>query len=290
MQKEFNLLVTGLVRDSSRHLKNEIARIEKHAEKLFSQVNFFLVESDSADQTTNSLSQLKILKSNFDFISLGNLTGIYPNRLDRLRYCRNEYVNKIREDDRYRNCDFVLVVDFDIKNRSLNLDEVGELLHSEVWEGIFANQRGPYYDIFALRCIGWVEEDCFKKYNKLSENMSRAKAKHIAIWSQMRRIPTNASLIEVQSAFGGMGLYRRECFDRFDYSAPNFELRSESEHISLHYKITNGGGKLFILPAMTNFSFAPHNLSAYRIFRLLDKISRPRIFKQIRLMLRQLLP
>lgn len=285
-----HLLITGLVRDCDRHLKSEIQRIEKHALQIFTTVEFFLIESDSTDNTVDTLETISVSKENFEFLCLGKLANTYPNRFDRLRFCRNQYVKIIREVEKYQKCKFVLVVDFDIKNRSLDLSPVRNLLSNQEWQGLFANQKGPYYDILALRCEGWVEEDCFKSYRKLAQSMNREEAKEVAIWSKMKKIPIRSPIIEVESAFGGMGLYRRECFELFDYGPIRDEFMEESEHVSLHKRITSNGGKLFIVPAMTNFSFNPHNLSAYRIFRTLDRISRPRIFKGIRNLVRQLLP
>lgn len=290
MPGDNHLLITGLVRDSGRHLNSEIERIERHALRIFATVEFLLVESDSTDKTVEVLETIGATKKNFEFVSLGKLANTYPRRFDRLRFCRNQYVNRIREVGKYQKCKFVLVVDFDIKNRSLDLSPINTLLSNQEWQGLFVNQKGPYYDILALRCAGWVEEDCFKSYHKLAKCMNRENAKEVAIWSQMKKIPINSPLIEVESAFGGMGLYRRECFELFDYGPISDAFMEESEHVSLHKKITSNGGKLFIVPAMTNFSFTPHNLSAYRIFRFLDRISRPRIFKGIRNLVRQLLP
>jgi len=284
-----NLLVVGLIRDPSRLLAREVARIERHALKIFGSVAFFVVESDSKDDALRTLEQIKSLNANFEFVSLGNLSRIYPDRFDRLRFCRNRYVQEIRENENYQKYDFVLVVDFDIKNRSLNLTPLRSLLFDHEWCALFTNQKGPYYDILALRKPGWIESDCFKNYEYLAKTMDRGKAKELAIFSQMKKIPRSSVLVEVESAFGGMGIYRKEIFERFDYALTSEQKRSESEHISLHEKITTSGGSLFIVPEMTNFSYAPHNLSAYRSFRLLDSLFRASLFKGIRRMLRRLL-
>ena len=256
-----NLLVVGLIRDSARVLTKEVTRIEKHALRIFTSVSFFLVESDSKDDTPIVLQELNSLKPNFGFTSLGTLSTKLPDRFERLRFCRNRYVQEIRENAKYQKCNFILVVDFDIKNRSLDLNPLESLLQEQWWSALFANQKGPYYDILALRKPGWIEVDCFKNYESLAKTMSRKKAKELAIFSQMRRIPLGSEL----------------------------EL-GESEHISLHQKITNSGGKLFIVPKMTNFSYAPHNLSAYKSFRALDRLFRASLFRGFRRMLRRLLP
>jgi hypothetical protein len=48
-------------------------------------------------------------------------------------------------------------------------------------------------------------------------------------------------------------------------------------------------GRLFIVPAMTNFSYSPHNLAAYGIFRGIDLLLKAQILRGFRRMLRKLL-
>jgi len=283
------VLFTGLARDCGNHLAREILRIEKHALKIFSAVDFFIVESDSIDNTEEVLREIKSKKRNFQYLSLGKLANEIPGRIDRLRYCADSYVNFVRQNVTEAKPDFVMVVDFDIKNRALDLSPLAKLMSENWWDGLFTNQKGPYYDIYALRKEGWVEDDCFKRYRELARQMPAKEAKQEAVWSQMRRIPKDKELIEVESAFGGLGVYRRRVFENFDYASLSETSTDESEHIWLHKKIVNSGGKLFIVPAMTNFSYSPHNLAAYGIFRGIDLLLKARILFGFRRMLRKLL-
>ena len=212
------MLVTGLARDCGRHIAEEIQRIEKHVLKIFTEVKFFIVESDSIDNTAGVLAQISKENSNVQFLSLGKLSTEIPERINRLRYCRNQYVSFIRQRPKEDKPDFVVVVDYDIKNRALDLNPLSNLISEDWWDGLFVNQKGPYYDIYALRKKGWVEDDCFKTYRELALKMPTKEAKKEAIWSQMRRIPIDEELIEVDSAFGGLGVYRRRVFENFDYN------------------------------------------------------------------------
>ena len=283
------VLVTGLARDCGDRIAEEIQRIEKHALKISTEVKFFIVESDSIDNTAGVLAQISKENSNVQFLSLGKLSTEIPERINRLRYCRNQYVSFIRQRPKEDKPDFVVVVDYDIKNRTLDLSPLPNLISEDWWAGLFVNQRGPYYDIYALRKKGWVEDDCFKTYRELALKMPTKEAKKEAIWSQMRRIPIDEELIEVDSAFGGLGVYRRRVFENFNYKLIGETNIGESEHVSLHKKIVDSGGRLFIVPAMTNFSYAPHNLAAYDIFRRIDRLLKARILQGFRRMLRKLL-
>jgi len=283
------VLVTGLARDCGERIAKEILRIEKHALKIFAEVKFFIVESDSVDNSVAVLKQINEQKRNVQFLSLGRLSTQIPGRINRLRYCRNQYVSFIRQIPTEDKPDFVIVVDYDIKNRALNLSPLAKLISESWWDGLFVNQKGPYYDIYALRKKGWVEDDCFKTYRELALMMSTKEAKKEAIWSKMCRIAINEDLIEVDSAFGGLAVYRRSVFEDFDYKLVGETDLYESEHVALHNKIVNSGGRLFIVPSMTNFSYAPHNLASYDIFRLIDRVLKARILRGFRRKLRKLL-
>lgn len=283
-----SILVTGIARNVARILPKELNRIEKEMKSIFNLVNFLVIESDSKDNTTMVLNKIKNQKSNFNYISLGKIESRFPNRIKRLAFCRNVYVKEIRENKLYKDIDFIAIVDFDIKNNRLKLRQIEKLISEDGWDAIFANQTGRYYDIYALRKKGWVENDCFVDYKKLSMSTSPQVAKELAIWSKMKKIRKNHPLIPVDSAFGGLGIYRKNIFINFDYSLPNEQIH-ESEHVSLHKKITDSNGLLFIVPNMTNFSWSAHNLSSFRLLRMLDQASNRKGFKIIRSFARKLL-
>lgn len=280
--------MTGIARDVAKILPKEISRIEKKMNNIFELVNFLVIESDSKDDTKKVLEDIKNERSNFNYKSLGIIESTLPNRIQRLAFCRNTYVKEIRENELYKDIDFVAVVDFDIKNNRLRLNELKKLISEHSWSAIFANQTGLYYDIYALRKKGWVENDCFTEYRKFSMSMSSQDAKELAIWSKMKKINKDSPLIPVDSAFGGLGVYRKNVFMNFDYSLPAEQL-NESEHVSLHKKITDSNGLLFIAPNMTNFSWGLHNLSRFKLLRMLDQASNRKGFKIIRSFARKLL-
>ena len=288
MAERTSILVTGIARNVARILPRELNRIEKALENIFQIVFFLIIESDSIDNTKQVLENTKSKKNNFNYKSLGKVESTLPNRIERLAFCRNTYVREIRENELYKNIDFIAVVDFDIRNNRLNLGGLKKLINENSWSAIFANQTGVYYDIYALRKKGWVENDCFEDYKKFSVDMNPQAAKELAIWSKMKKIKKNLPLIPVNSAFGGLGIYRKNVFINFDYSFSPEQLH-ESEHVSLHRKIIDSNGLLFIAPNITNFSWSAHNLSSFKLFRMLDQASNRKGFKMIRSFARKLL-
>lgn len=281
------LLVVGLVRDSEKTIAKEVSRISGIMSNFYESVDFHVIESDSIDNTLLILNELSSTLTNFTFESLGTLQEKIPNRISRLRYCRNRYVQEYREKCKKlsENYSEILVVDFDIRNVSLTESGVSTALNiKEEWAALFANQRGRYFDIYALRHESWSPNDCLSEVTMLeNKGLSREKAKDLAIWKKMHKIKVNQSPIEVKSAFGGFGMYKSWVFDQFNYTLDDTPIADyESEHVALHYKIRQAGGKLFIVPSLTNFAWNPHNLASFKVARLLDKMSKKLFPKPIR--------
>ncbi len=285
------MAVVGLSRNVQRRVKREVKRINQQLIELGAQPYFCVVESDSTDATLKELEALSKEMAQFQYRTLGKLESQIPNRIERLVHCRNKYVEELRFDSVLREADLVLVVDFDIRNSALNLESLFNFIYTtEIkWDAICCNQKGRYFDIYALRAENWNSEDCFQQAHEYSHQMSNEKAKEKAIWQKMKWINRKESPIFVESAFGGMTIYRKEVFNKYDYSSDSILNLKESEHVLLHKKLRQGGGTIIILPEFTNFRWNPHNLASFRIFRRIDKLSRQVIPKSIRKMLRRLL-
>ncbi len=286
MNDSKTVLVTGLARNTQDHLAIEIRKIHKQLSEIFSAVQFLVIESDSSDKTLDELVKIKANMQNFEYISLGKLESTYSNRIERLTKCRNVYVDAIRFNKNYKYTEYIVVLDFDIRNNRLNLGVLNFWITQKNWAALFANQTGCYYDIYALRKNGWNEIDCFVEYKKLLSQLPTHLAKKRAIWSKMIHIPRNSRPIKVDSAFGGLAIYRREVFTRYDYQ-PSFNRFEESEHVILNSKIKGDLGDLLIVPSFTNFSWNPHNLSKYTLFRELDSWTKYYGLKRIRKLVRK---
>ena len=146
-----NFLIVGTVRDCSKYLKRDVERLKSAMGKVKS-LHWLLIESDSSDNTIKSLRNLNNTIDNFKFITLGNLANKMPLRGQRLAYARNIYVNKIKFDNEYKNIDFVIVADLDGLNKLINYKSIASCWSFKNWDMCSANQLGPYYDLWALRC------------------------------------------------------------------------------------------------------------------------------------------
>ena len=286
------LLVVGTVRNVGKNLEKEIKKFEDTLNN-FGSVDFFLVESDSTDETFDVLISLQRKKLNFKFESFGILATDIPNRIERIRYCRNEYVNYIRQTISVCKWNFVVVVDFDRMNNSLSRNGIKSCFSSSIqWDGCFANQKYGYYDIYALRAKNWVEEDCFYTLEKLKQKnpykekfsisflrnlhaiMHFDRLRYLAIFSKMKVLPKNSSWIQVDSAFGAFAIYKSELFLISDYSQKTQTHFSTCEHVDFNLSAIDMGAKLFINPELINSKLNEYNLNRFTIIRFIRELKK----------------
>lgn len=291
----FNLLVTGTIRNVEATLFKEFAKTSK-ATSLFSDVSYFLVESDSNDRTVEILKSIKAKNSKFDYVSLGSLSEKVPEQYNRIRYCRNIYVEYIRNLDESIRPSFVLVLDLDGMNSALSSKSIKSCFLRNDWDAVLSNQTFGYYDILALRHDKWQENDWrdthdhykanlnrvefskFKAINKFRKFIQLDLTEYMAIYSKMVRIPRSSPWIKVKSGFGGAAIYKTEVFLKYDYTK-EFETR-ETDHVTLHRKLVRSGGKIFINPKFINSHLNTYNLNRYYFIRILRKFfwSRPYLY------------
>lgn len=285
------ILVVGL----ARNLESGIAKAVESLDKTFSQVfeiSYFVVESDSSDSTERELSKLENQNPRFRYLSIGKLSDSFPDRVERIRYCRNTYVNFIRENYDQEKWDYVVVADLDGVNSKLNSKKISKILQFEkYWDVLTCNQTGPYYDIYALRAFGWVEYDCLLEVNRAHEVLIQrwksttnkgifVRMKHnyqinqlrkSLIYSRMKFIPVWSKPIQVVSAFGGIAMYKPRVFLRYDYTQDSGAL-PECEHVTLHKKLTIENGRIFIFPSFTNGGWNEHSLNKIWLIRVYRRL------------------
>ncbi len=255
---DFKFLVVGLVRNCESHLQADITRVRSAFSKA-KQLNWLLIESDSSDQSVLVLEQLKKSVEHFDFISLGVLRNEIPSRTERIAKCRNIYLESIRNNALYQDVDYIVVCDFDGLNSLISEDSLLSCWERSDWDVCTANQRGPYYDIFALRHEHWCPSDCWAQYRFLSDYItSSEKALYASVYSKMIIIPENDPWIEVDSAFGGFAIYRKGLFNLAEYVGVSHQGEEICEHISFHLSLKRQGARIFINPRLINAAYTEH--------------------------------
>lgn len=255
---EASILIVGLARDCEAVLAGEIGRLLK-AFSCARSLRVLVIESDSSDGTVNVLANLAEQDARIAFRSLGDLAPTLPERSERIAHCRNEYLRCIREDPCYHDVDYVVMADLDGVNALLTAEAVSSLDGFHQWDVCAANQLGPYYDIWALRHATWCPTDCWRQFALLRRHgMSYFRAWTGSILSKMIRIDPAGPWLEVDSAFGGLAIYRRPLLEDVWYDGRTEDGEALCEHVPFHEELLRRGSKIFINPALINAGVVGH--------------------------------
>jgi len=270
--------IVGTISNVETVLRNDLSQIIKASTDL-NVSDIYLVESDSDDQTSNLLMDLEEKYANLKYVKLGKLKHQIPNRIDRIRHCRNQYVHWLRENYVTKLWDYVIVVDLDGMNKRIDAAAINSCFLSAIsWDAVFANQKYGYYDIYALRHATWMPYDCFRVLNIMKQKL-RVKLltkpirgfllkrfyfdqlRRKLIYDKMLKIPKNSDWIQVDSAFGGLAIYRTKLFLKNDYCIIHEKGHIRSEHIDFHEKCIKDDYNLYINPRLINSTWNEYNVN-----------------------------
>jgi hypothetical protein len=251
-QLQQELLVVGLARNCSGTLPGEVQRL-RTALPGFRRVRWFVVESDSEDDTVAVLRQLEQEVPDFGFRSFGTLRTALPLRTQRIAHCRNAYLDHLRQDPACARVGYVVVADLDGANTHLTAAAMASCWQRDDWAACTANQAGAYYDVWALRHPLWSPGDCWAQARFLtSHGQDEERAKMATIFSRMITLAPGSPWLEVDSAFGGLAIYRAEALRVGRYEGLSPQGEEICEHVSLHAALRAQGGRIFINPALIN--------------------------------------
>ena len=278
------ILLVGTVSNVAQTIEKELKVVLK-AMSVFDSVQVFLVESDSTDETVKILKKIALKNENFQFIALGKLKNKYPNRIARIAYCRDIYVKYIRDNNVISKWNYVAVADLDGMNFKLRKNGIQSCFETNVdWDGVMANQKFGYYDIYALRAPGWVEEDCFISMSRNKMISKQPKISNISfinflvqfnyfdkfrkkyIYDQMKIIKNRNLFIKVDSAFGGLAIYKPMVFLNSLY---NSDQATISEHVYFHKTSDNANRSFYINPELINNWFNSYNINKFYFIRFI---------------------
>ena len=262
------IVVVGTVRNVAKNIfKNVNALVNEF--KPLGNIYFFLVESDSDDNTSIELKRLSQKFPNFSFVSLGNISNEIPDRIERLIFCRNRYIQEIRSRKVFRESQYIFIIDLDNSNNLLKANNIEISLKSEGnWGGLFANQKGRYYDILALRHPIWCPNSVLEEIYWYSNSISKPIAKQLAVYNRMIKLPIQAGLIQVNSAYGGFAIYKTNYLLTHDHTRTRKDSPYDIDFVILNRKIINSGSFLYIDSQLLNCNWTSHSLQYYRIYRL----------------------
>jgi len=243
----------GVARDCAAHLPGVLENLERFA-ALYESAAFVFVVSDSADDSRSILERWLADGRAGRVIDLGVLEDRLARRTERIAYVRNAGLDAIRQSP-WSGYDHLV---------GAGLDDVlappiaaGGFAQAGAWldaassrAGVLANAAPRYYDIWALRHDRWCPNDCWHPIWGRPDAETFEAAKFREVFTRQIAIPPALAPIAVQSAFGGLGIYRLAAALAGRYCGIDDQGRDISEHVPFNAAITRQGGQLHIFPAL----------------------------------------
>lgn len=249
------LLLAGTARDVAPYIASEMKHLMA-ATVGFKKVFVLVIESDSSDNTLEVLEELKKNIPNFDYLALGKLAGEIPIRTERLAFCRNHIVEAIKNNPLYAAVDFVMLSDLDGLNTHLNAASIAQCWQDNApWDVVTANQLDFYYDVWTLRHKYWSPGDCIVQQSSLEPIVGHDQSVNLAVWSKQMKLPTSSGYIEVDAAFGGFAIYKKQAYITGHYvgSGVTDGVKHEAcEHVAHCSDMREAGYRIFINSALIN--------------------------------------
>ena len=270
--QESKVVLMGVVKDIESTLKQDFDRFAG-ALSIFQSTSFFLVESNSSDSSLDVLEEFSQKFNNFRYTSLIGSNFSNLSRTEQLALARNRYLTELNSNKLYSDIDFVIVADFNNLNKLIDGDAIASSWTDEEWDVCTANQSGHYYDVWALRHKLWFPNDCWQHMSFLMEmGLRKDRAYAYAVNARMLKISQQRRFIEVDSAFGGFAIYKREVLSQGNYVGITENGQMVCEHVPLHLNLRNREKRIVLNPKMINFKYTDHSKNALIYKRILRKI------------------
>jgi hypothetical protein len=275
-------VIVGCIKNSAEFLPKVLENLERLA-SCFDEVSFIFIENDSTDDTKKIISVWGEGQSHFKLFSMDGLDNYEKNRTIRLEIARNAYINAIQQDQTIHHFEHLIVMDMDDRGTyALNLNVVIsalQFLNSRAEHAaVFANQSVKFYDLWALRHPQFCPFDFWHEVLEQALHVTSDQEAFDKVYAMVPKcIPVDTHPIEVESAFGGLGIYKMHYvlnnksryigheYKYFVGQSMVFSKLQTCEHVSFHRGITAQGGKMFILPYLVNSDQdTGFNASAFR--------------------------
>lgn len=235
--KEQKIVFVGLARNLEPVLKNSIAKLVNLGQSA-KDYQIVIFENDSTDNTKAILSELSLNNSHISFISETNNRPQFgtvksTERTQALAEYRNKLKNYIAE--RFPEYDFVIVTDLDfvdfgtegvynsfgwLNKFSDRIDAIAGNSYEYKYVTSDTEKSLWNYDSWAFRYTWWSELPGLPSttYNRM-------------LWFGFFIMPVGLPIIPVNSAFGGMTIYKKDKFHSGVYDGV------DCEHVCFHYSL-----------------------------------------------------
>lgn len=239
-----NIIMVGIAKNIGqcvdRTIKN-LVRIRSY----FNKSKIFIYENNSSDNTKELLKSHGSQYDNFTIVTEDINTDRDMYRI--MAHARNKCVDFVRKQN-IKTYPLVLVLDLDLVIDINIMSIMNCFNHNKQWDvqtanGIYDTDY-HYWDTFAFRTL----ESDIPYYFEPDHNTGLN-----TYWKTYCNIPQKQcrvdKFIDVVSAFGGICLYRSECFLSGQYN----ENINDCEHVSFHKMLISKGKKIIINPNFIKF-------------------------------------
>ncbi len=257
----------GCARSCAPFLDGVLANIEALG-SIYDTFEVVIVENDSTDDTRHRLQQFAASRGNVRLIDADGLDEDHPKRGDRIAVARNLYMDVVRE-AYYSDCDDLVIIDFD----DVNCEPIDRAAFGAarrwLWQepnhrAVFANSAPFYYDLWPLRHPIWSPDDCWARVRETQPVLGLDEAVRRYVANRQIPIPPDSAPIMVDSAFGGLGIYRRDATLGATYVGLDADGEEVCDHAAFNATVKGADGVLAIYPALQNQSPVEHVIGALR--------------------------
>jgi glycosyltransferase involved in cell wall biosynthesis len=210
-------VIVGCARNIATQLPKTLEKIEAirsyWSTQYASETAVVLAENGSTDGTKALLAAYQAAQPRTHVLTLDAEANSIQQRTERLAFVRNALLDYVHGHADYHTFEYLLAVDLDGTLDDFDPASLNKAFQPSmpVWDALFANNDGPYYDIWALRnSVSGPAFDCWDMYHHLRSqfNIPHVQARQMCIGQFQVPIQPRRQLIPVESAFGGLGLYR----------------------------------------------------------------------------------
>lgn len=219
--ENLNIAITGLCRDLEPSLQKSLDGLDRLS-KRFNSCKFFIYENDSKDKTTDILKSWSNKNKNYLSEHLASTHPVGPAFKDKSRTeALSSYRNLCKDYilSNYKDIDYVFVVDLDFQTFSTDgiLNTIGHLTSKNI--PAMCGNAFAYYNNKFLNYDSWAYR--YNWWSDLQETL---------YWFNFWQPPVGSEPIKVNSAFGGMCIYKSKY-----YLDPECKYEGyDCEHVCLH--------------------------------------------------------
>ena len=239
-----HIVFLGCARDCATQVDASINRVAELG-ALFGRWQLLVFENDSTDGTAARVMQ-RGASLPIELLQHPGLAAALPQRTLRLALARNRLLDRARA----LRPDYICWLDMDGlagPGQPGTESFLSNFQFEPCWDAVFPVNAGPYYDIWALRHPVLCDYDFMQQGAVMDAALGMPLARHFAAshlqvdWRQLQ------GWLPVDSAFGGMGLYKAAALEGARYNGWA-EGREICEHVPFHAALRAAGRRLYLNP------------------------------------------